>query len=298
MNSTSISGVYTALITPFYKGNVCFEDLEKLVEYQIDKGINGIIPVGTTGESPTLTPEEHIKVIHHCIEVSSGRVPVIAGTGANSTKEAIKYTKEADKAGADGFLQVAPYYNKPSQEGLFRHFSAIAEITDKPIILYSIPSRCGIEIAVDTVERLRFKYPHMNTIKEAGGSCDRVSQLLGAMGNDITVLSGDDSLTLPFMSIGARGVISVASNLVPKSLMKMVHSALKNDYIQGIKLHTELYPLFKNLFIETSPVPIKSACAQAGIIRSPEVRLPLFAMKENNQKILDHTIRELDIKII
>ncbi len=297
MNSTSISGVYTALITPFFKGNVCYEDLEKLVEYQIKEGIDGIIPVGTTGESPTLKPEEHIEVIRYCVEISAGRVPVITGTGANSTEEAVDYTKKADEAGADGFLQVAPYYNKPSQEGLFRHFGAIAEITDKPIVLYSIPSRCGIEIAIDTVERLRAQYPHVNTIKEAGGSCDRVCQLINAMGNDITVISGDDSLTLPFMSVGAKGVISVASNLDPGGLMRMVHAALDNDYTQATELHIKLYPLFKNLFIETSPVPIKSACAQAGIIRSPEVRLPLFAMSASNQKILDHTLDELGIKV-
>lgn len=297
MNSTSISGVYTALITPFFETNVCYEDLEKLIEHQIKGGIDGIIPVGTTGESPTLKPEEHIEVIRRSVEISAGRIPVIAGTGANSTEEAIEYTRKAEKAGADGFLQVAPYYNKPSQEGLFRHFSSIAEITDKPIVLYSIPSRCGVEIGVETVERLRSQYSHVNTIKEAGGSCDRVCQLINAMGDDITVISGDDSLTLPFMSVGARGVISVASNLDPGGLISMVHAALNNDYAKATEMHNKLYPLFKNLFIETSPVPIKSACAQAGIIQSPEVRLPLYAMSASNQKILDHTLDELKINI-
>ena len=297
MNSTPISGVYTALITPFFEGNVCYEDLEKLIEYQIKEGIDGIIPVGTTGESPTLKPDEHIEVIRRSVEISAGRVPVIAGTGANSTEEALEYTRKADAAGADGFLQVAPYYNKPSQEGLFRHFGAVAEITDKPIILYSIPSRCGIEIAIDTVVRLRAQYSHVNIIKEAGGSCDRVCQLINAMGDEITILSGDDSLTLPFMSVGARGVISVASNLDPGGLISMVHAALDNDYSKATELHNKLYPLFKNLFIETSPVPIKSACAQAGVIRSPEVRLPLFAMTSPNQKILDQTVDELGIKV-
>ncbi len=296
MNSTHISGVYTAIITPFYEGNVSYEDLGKLIECQIKGGIDGIVPVGTTGESPTLSPDEHIEVIRYSVEIAAGRVPVIAGTGANSTDEALHYTQKADKAGADGFLQVAPYYNKPSQEGLFQHFSVIAETTDKPIILYSIPSRCGIEIAVDTVERLLSKYPHVNTIKEAGGSCDRVSQLVGAMGDDLSVISGDDSLTLPFISVGANGVISVASNLIPGDLVEMVHAALDNDFAKATSLHKKYYSLFKNLFIETSPVPIKSACSQAGIIRSAEVRLPLYAMTDPNQKILDLTLDQLGLK--
>src|SRR5215217_3879164 len=213
MKLRQLTGTITALVTPFRDGQVSYIDLKKLVAYQIKSGINGLVPMGTTGESPTLNYDEHMEVIRFVIAESRGRVPVIAGTGSNSTHEAVEFTRLSHDAGADAMLLVAPYYNKPSQEGLFRHFCAIAETTDKPIILYSIPGRCGIEISVTVVERLRAKYKHVAWIKEAGGSVDRVDQFKQAMGNDIIVLSGDDSLTLPFMAVGADGVISVASNL-------------------------------------------------------------------------------------
>ena len=205
MKLRPFTGTITALVTPFKNQAVAYDDLRKLVEFQIKSGINGLVPVGTTGESPTLSHEEHLDVIHAVIETTRGRVPVIAGTGSNSTHEAVDLTTLATEAGADAVLVVAPYYNKPSQEGVFRYFCAVAEATDKPVILYSIPGRCGIEISVPVVERLRAKYPHVRYIKEAGGSVDRVDQLKQALGKDITVLSGDDSLTLPFMSVGAEG---------------------------------------------------------------------------------------------
>lgn len=290
-----LTGAITALITPFKNGSVAYDDLRKLVEAQIKAGIRGLVPVGTTGESPTLSYEEHMAVIRCVIEVSRGRVPVIAGTGSNSTHEALELTRLSHKAGADGMLIVAPYYNKPSQAGVLRHFSALAEATDKPIILYSIPGRCGIEISLPVIESLRAKYPHVRYIKEAGGSVDRVDQLKQALGRDITVLSGDDSLTLPFMSVGAEGVISVASNLFPKDVVKMTEAALANDYAAAAKIHRKLYPVFKALFIEPNPVPVKTALAHAGRIASDEVRSPLCEMTKSNREILLNALARLGV---
>jgi len=286
MKLRPLTGAITALITPFKNGAVAYDDLRKLVESQIKSGIHGLVPVGTTGESPTLSTEEHLKVIRFVIEVARGRVPVIAGTGSNSTHEAVEQTRFSHEAGANGMLIVAPYYNKPSQEGLFRHFATLAETTDKPIILYSIPGRCGIEIGVPVIERLRAKYPHVRYIKEAGGSVDRVDQLKQAMGKDITVLSGDDSLTLPFMSVGAEGVISVASNLFTKEVVQLTELALANDFAKAGKIHRKLYPVFKSFFIEPNPVPIKTALAHAGRIASDEVRSPLCEMTKANRDAL------------
>ena len=195
-------------------------------------------------------------------------------------------TRAADEAGADGVLLVAPYYNRPTQEGLFRHFAAIAEVTDKPIVLYSIPGRCGVEIGVRVIERLRAKYAHVAHIKEAGGSVDRVDQIVSALGKDMTVLSGDDSLTLPFMAVGAKGVISVASNLYPKQVSQLVQYALAEDYVKARAMHRRLYPAFKAIFIESNPAPIKFAMAEAGIISSDEVRLPLSPLTDESRKTL------------
>ena len=275
MKLRPLTGTITALVTPFKNHEVAYRDLAKLVEHQIKGGINGLVPVGTTGESPTLSHEEHMDVIRAVVAATRGRVPVIAGTGSNSTHEAVELTQHAHAAGADGMLVVTPYYNKPNQEGLFRHYCAVADATDRPIILYSIPGRCGIEISVPVVERLRARYPHVRWIKEAGGNVDRVDQLKQALGADITVLSGDDSLTLPFMAVGAEGVISVASNLAVREVGQMVRLALANDYTKAARLHRQLYPFFKAIFLDPNPVPIKVALVRAGIISSPEVRPPL-----------------------
>ncbi len=275
MKLRPLTGTLTALVTPFKNHEVAYRDLAKLVEHQIKGGINGLVPVGTTGESPTLSHEEHMDVIRAVIASARGRVPVIAGTGSNSTHEAVELTHQAHAAGADGMLVVTPYYNKPNQEGLFQHYCAVADATDRPIILYSIPGRCGIEISVPVVERLRAKYPHVRWIKEAGGSVDRVDQLKQAMGSDITVLSGDDSLTLPFMAVGAEGVISVASNLAVREIGQMVRFALADEYAKAARLHRQLYPLFKAIFLDPNPVPIKVALVRAGIITSAAVRPPL-----------------------
>lgn len=291
-----LTGTITALVTPFRDGQVNYSDLKKLVAHQIRGGIEGLVPVGTTGESPTLGYEEHMEVIRCVIAESRGRVPVIAGTGSNSTREAVELTRLSHDAGADAMLVVAPYYNKPSQEGLSRHFCEIAETTDKPIVLYSIPGRCGIEISVGVVERLRRRYKHVAWIKEAGGSVDRVDQLKQALGGDIVVLSGDDSLTLPFLSVGAEGVISVASNLLVREVVKLVQLARADEFAKAARIHRRLYPVFKALFIEPNPVPIKAALARAGIIGSAEVRSPLCAMSEANAKILEQALEQLEAK--
>jgi 4-hydroxy-tetrahydrodipicolinate synthase len=286
MKLRPLTGTITALVTPFRGSEIAYDDLAKLVAYQIKGGIDGVVPVGTTGESPTLSHEEHMEVVRATIAAAKGKVPVIAGTGSNSTSEAAELTRLAHAAGADAMLVVAPYYNKPSQEGLFRHYCTVADATDRPVILYSIPGRCGIEIGIPVVERLVSRYKHVRWIKEAGGSVDRVDQLKQAMGADITVLSGDDSLTLPFMAVGAEGVISVASNLFVREIGQMVRFALNNDFAKAGKLHRKLYPAFKALFIEPNPVPMKVALVRAGLIASADVREPLSEMTPANLQIL------------
>lgn len=277
------------MATPFTEdGSIAKSDLEKLVDSQIEGGINGLVPVGTTGESPTLNHEEHNEVVEIVVESAKGRVPVIAGAGSNSTREAISLTKHADEAGADGILHVTGYYNKPSQEGMFQHFSAIASETDKPIVLYSIPSRCVVDISIDTVERLVAKFPNIRHIKESGGSVARVDQLKIALGDEITVLSGDDGLTLPFLSSGAEGAISVASNIFPAEVGAMIQAALDGDLKTASRWHQQLYPIFSTLFIEPSPVPVKACLKEIGLFQSGRVRLPLCPMSaENQQKVLD-----------
>lgn len=289
------AGVFTALATPMRDGNVAYDDLEKLIAHQIDGGIDGLVSVGTTGESPTLIHDEHIGVIRATVEAASGRVPVYAGTGSNSTEEAVKLTREAEAAGADGFLLVAPYYNKPNDEGLFLHFSQIAAATERPIILYSIPSRCGIEISVEVTARLHEAYPHVCCMKAAEGSCDKVARYINTLGSDFRVMSGDDALTLPFMSAGATGVISVASNLVVAPLVEMVCAANANDFATAREIFLKYYPLFKAIFVEPNPVPIKFALQRAGIIQCPSVRLPLAPLSEPNRASLEALLQELGL---
>jgi len=284
------TGTYTALVTPFRDGKMDESALERLIKSQIKAGVDGIVPVGTTGESPTLSFEEHIDVIEKSIEFAAGKVKVLAGTGANSTDEAIYLTIAAERAGANGSLQVSPYYNKPTQEGLFQHFRAIASATKLPIVLYSIPSRCGIEIGVETVRRLARECRNVVGIKEAGGSADRVSQLRAALGPKFDILSGDDSLTLPFMAVGAQGVVSVASNVIPKEVARMVRAFASGKAAVALKLHDKFYGLFKDLFIETNPGPVKAALAMLGEIRE-EYRLPLVPLSPVNREALRTTLR-------
>jgi 4-hydroxy-tetrahydrodipicolinate synthase len=284
------TGTYTALVTPFKNGKIDEAAFERLIKMQIKGGVDGIVPVGTTGESPTVDTDEHIRIIKLAVKFAAGKIKVLAGTGANATAEAIHLTQAAERAGADGSLQVAPYYNKPTQDGLFQHFHAIARSTKLPIVLYSIPGRCGIEIGVDTVNRLAHDSVNIVGIKEAGGNADRVSQLRAALGARFEIMSGDDALTLPFMAVGAQGVISVASNVVPREVSHMVKAFAMGKADVALKLHNKLYPLFKDLFIETNPVPVKAALAMMGAMEE-EYRLPLVRMSSANRDKLRKTLK-------
>ena len=293
MDKKLLHGVHTALITPMKDGKVSYGDLENLISKQIDGNVSGLVPCGTTGESPTLCKDEHLEVIRQTIGMANGKVPVIAGTGANSTQEALFLTENADQAGADAFLIVAPYYNKPSQEGLFAHFSAIAKRTEKPIVLYSIPSRCGIEISTDTAKRLRENHPHICALKEAGGRSSKVSETVVALDSDFTVLSGDDGLTLPFMACGAKGVVSVASNLIPQKVVSLVSLALQGKFVDAQKIHLENYNFFTDIFCEPNPVPIKTLLHLKNVISSAEVRLPLSPVSASNKQLLEKIASDL-----
>jgi 4-hydroxy-tetrahydrodipicolinate synthase len=288
------TGTYTAIVTPFRGGQLDEAALARLIQFQIKGGVDGIVPVGTTGESPTVNYEEHIQIIAWSVKFAARKIKVLAGTGGNSTSEAVYLTQAAEKSGADGSLQVAPYYNKPTQEGLYQHFKAVAKATKLPIVLYSIPGRCGVEIAVDTVKRLAHDCKNIIGIKEAGGSCDRVSQLRAALGPKFEILSGDDSMTVPFMSVGADGVISVASNVAPKEVSQMVKAFARGDAKKAMALHARYYPLFKDLFIETNPTPVKAALAMMKIIEE-EYRLPLVAMNPKNWDVLRTTLKRCDV---
>ena len=288
------TGTYTAIVTPFSKGKIDEAALERLIQAQVRAGVDGIVPVGTTGESPTVDYEEHVRLIERSVKFARGKIKVLAGTGGNSTSEAIYLTEQAEKAGASGSLQVAPYYNKPTQEGIFQHFVEVARHTRLPIVLYSIPGRCGIEIGVDTVKRLAHECKNIIGIKEAGGNADRVSQLRAALGPRFEIMSGDDSLTLPFMAVGAQGVISVASNVIPRQVAQMVKAYAAGKTRAALKLHQQYYPLFKDLFIETNPVPVKAALAMLGQIEE-EYRLPLVPMSAKNRETLRATMKAVGV---
>lgn len=274
------AGTHTAIITPFRNGQIDEASLKQLVDFQFDNGVTGVVPCGTTGESPTLDYEEHDRVVRLTVEYAGGRGIVMAGTGANSTREAVSLTQAAEAAGATASLQVAPYYNKPTPEGLFQHFRAVAESTSLPIMLYSIPGRCGIEIGLDVLQRLVSACPNIRAIKEAGGNPERVSQMRQILPASFEILSGDDGLTLPFMSVGGVGVVSVASNVIPRQISDMVGLALKGDYAGARALHEQYYPLFAAfLKLATNPIPVKTAMALAGRC-TDELRLPLAPMEE------------------
>ncbi len=285
-----LSGVYTALITPFAGGKVDYPAFERLIENQIKGGVAGIVPVGTTGESPTLDYDEHSKVIECAIKCAAGRCKVIAGTGANSTAEAIRLTAEAKEMGADATLQVTPYYNKPTGEGMYRHFSAVAEV-GLPVVLYNVPGRSGVPIPVDVIARLS-ENPAIVAVKEAGGNADRVSQILEKC--DICVLSGDDALTLPMMSLGAKGVISVASHIIPEQVVAMVNAALAGDFKTALAIHRKYYRLFCDLFIESNPIPVKAAMEMAGFTAA-EYRLPLCGISDSHREILRETMKKCGV---
>ena len=282
------SGTFTALVTPFRNGEVDVEALEGMVEFQIEHGVSGLVPCGTTGETPAMSEAEDRVVVETVVRVAAGRVPVVAGTGSNSTDMAIKYTKMAQEAGADGSLQVAPYYNKPTQEGLFRHFVAIAESTDLPLILYNIPGRTSVTISAETMARLA-EVPNIVGVKDSTLSMNMISDVISLCGEEFDVLSGDDPMTLPLISLGGVGVISVASNIAPGAVSDMVRALLEGDFERGRELHYDLLPLFRALFVETNPIPVKTAASLLGLC-SDEMRLPLIPMSGENLRRLQETL--------
>jgi 4-hydroxy-tetrahydrodipicolinate synthase len=286
-----LHGTFTALVTPFNTdGSVDYGALHELVNWQIASGVEGIVTVGTTGESPTLDMEEHLKVIEVTIEAAAKKAIIIAGTGANSTSEALELTREAKQMGADATLQVTPYYNKPNAEGMFRHFTAVADL-GLPVVLYNVPGRAGKEIPLETVLRLAAN-PMVIAIKEAAGNVDRVSAILNAC--EMTVLSGDDSLTLPMISVGASGVISVVSNVIPAEMSNMVRLARLDKFADARELHRMYYPLFRDLFLDTNPIPVKAALAMMGRIL-PTYRLPLCEPSEKIREQLHKTLSSLNL---
>jgi len=284
------SGAMVALITPFHEGQIDFSTLDELVELQIKSGIDAIVPVGTTGECPTLSHSEHKKVIERVVKTAAGQVPVIAGTGSNSTAEAIELTDFAKKTGADASLQVCPYYNKPTQEGFFQHFKTIAEEVDLPMVLYNIPGRCGgTGLTVETIAKLA-EIENIVAIKEATGSLDMTSSIINAC--DITVISGDDSLTLPICSVGGKGVISVIANIVPSDVKAMTDLILEGDFVQARRWHNKLFALSKNMLsLATNPIPIKAAMAMLDMT-SEEMRLPMTPLDESKKAILCQALKD------
>jgi 4-hydroxy-tetrahydrodipicolinate synthase len=287
-----LQGAMTAMITPFVNGAVDWDRLESNVNYQIDHGIDALVPTGTTGESPTLSHAEHRQVIEKVVAAANGRTKVIAGTGSNATSEASDLTRHAKDVGADAALVVSPYYNKPTQEGLYRHFATIADQVGLPIVLYNIPGRCGVTIEPQTVARLA-AHENIVAIKEATGSLDFASEINTLC--EITILSGDDSLTLPLMSIGAKGVISVLSNIIPDKIVGLVHAVLDGKDPLARQYHLELFPLIKGMFIETNPIPIKTAMALAGL-DSGELRLPLSELAHENLVTLTRLLDDAGLR--
>jgi 4-hydroxy-tetrahydrodipicolinate synthase len=286
-------GSFVAIVTPFKNGQVDEEGLRNLIEFQITNGTNGIVPCGTTGESATLDHSEHSQVISIAVDACKGRVPVLAGTGSNSTKEAIKLTKEAEKAKADGALLITPYYNKPTQEGLYRHFEAIAKETNLPIVLYNVPSRTSVNMLSNTVKRLS-EIKNCVGIKEASGSLQQMSEIVDQCGDNFSLISGDDPLLLPILSVGGKGIISVTANVVPDKVSKLCAHAAKNEMEEARKLHFELMELNNAMFIETNPIPVKTALGLMGKI-DPELRPPLSPMSEENLNSLKTVLRKYSL---
>lgn len=278
-------GVFTALVTPFKNGEVDSDTYGSLVERQIEAGVAGLVPVGTTGEAATLTEQEAETLIKKTVELAKGRAYVLAGAGANDTTKAVEKARRAEAAGADGLLVVTPYYNKPSQAGLVAHYSAIAEATKLPIVLYSVPGRCGVEIAPETCAKLLDQHDNIVAIKEAGGNPTRVTQLRAACGDRLIVHSGDDALTLPFMSLGAAGVTSVVSNVAPREVVAMVDAWLRGETAKALELHELIAELTDSMFIESNPGPVKAAMAISNLV-GPEMRLPMVPVTEPTRERL------------
>ncbi|MBV8140518.1 MAG: 4-hydroxy-tetrahydrodipicolinate synthase [Verrucomicrobia bacterium] len=288
------TGTYTAIVTPFRNGEVDETAFRNLVEFQIENGVDGIVPTGTTGEAATLDFDEHLRVIQIAVEEARGRCKIIAGTGSNSTLEAIELTQKAEQLGVEAALLASPYYNKPTQEGVYRHYKQIAESTSLQLMLYNVPSRTGGEIGVETCARLAEECKTIVSIKEAGGSPERVSALKKILPPEFTILSGDDGLTLPFMAVGAVGVVSVASNVIPKHITDMVNAFLADRSADALKIHLRYYQLFKDLFIESNPIPVKTALYLMGMIEN-EFRLPLCEISKAHQGKLHETLTALKL---
>ncbi len=287
------TGVITALVTPFRNGALDEEALRRLVDDQIASGVDGLVPVGTTGESPTVDHEEHLRIIQVVIEQVRKRVPVIAGTGGNSTREAIELSREARKLGADGMLQVTPYYNRPTQDGLYRHFKAIVEAAPLPTVLYNVPTRTACDLLPETVARL-CELPQIVAIKEATGNLQRASQILTKVGDRLVVLSGDDATAFPLFAVGARGVISVVSNVAPAEFSAMWDSFAAGDWLKARALHNRLFPLLEGLFVEANPIPVKAALAMMGKI-GDEIRPPLYALQGASREKLRKILVDLQL---
>jgi 4-hydroxy-tetrahydrodipicolinate synthase len=286
-------GIYTALITPFRDGEVDFAALGKLIERQVEGGVDGLVPCGSTGESATLSHDEHEQVIDFTLEKANKRVKVIAGTGSNSTRETIRLTRFAKEHGADGSLLIAPYYNKPTQEGLYAHYAAVAEAVDLPQLVYNIPGRCAVNILPETLARLA-RHDNVVGVKEASGSLDQISRVVELCGPDFNVISGDDTLTLPILAVGGRGSIAVISNLLPKRFGELVRAGLAGDFAKARQLHYALLPVMRSLFLEGNPAGIKSALALTGAC-SEELRLPLTKQSDANRDILKRALEQASV---
>jgi len=273
------------LVTPFKGGRFDEEAFRRLVGRQVQEGTDGLVPCGTTGEAPTLAPEEHAAVVRAAVAEARGRVPVVAGVGTNSTLKTVHQVQEIDRLRPDAFLVTVPYYNRPTQEGLLLHFRAVAAATRKPIVVYNIPGRTGVNLLPATLARLTKQCRNVVALKEAAGSLDQVSEILNAVPASFSVLSGDDSLTLPMMAVGAKGVISVVANLLPRETARLCALALRDEYARAARIHRRLLGLIKALFVETNPIPVKTALSMMGFC-SPELRLPLCAMSEKNRDVL------------
>ena len=288
-------GAITAIVTPFTEnGELDEEALRRLVEFQIKNKIDGIVPCGTTGESPTLDHEEHGRVIEIVVDAAKGTVPIIAGAGSNSTRHAIEMTRQAADLGADASLHVPPYYNKPTQEGIYRHFSEIAKAVDLPIIAYNIQGRTAVNIETSTLARLAKEYSNITGVKEASGNISQMMDVINELPKNFAVISGDDNLTLPLMALGGTGVISVASNIIPREMHELCEYALNGNFEKARKMHYELLPLFKGIFIETNPIPIKAALAMKGMIKE-SYRLPMCEMKAENKEKLRKILKDLKV---
>ncbi|MFC1566761.1 4-hydroxy-tetrahydrodipicolinate synthase [bacterium] len=290
----NLEGSLVAIITPFKDGKVDEECLRKLVNWHIEQGTNGLVPCGTTGESATLSHDEHEQVVEIVVDEAKGKIPVVAGTGSNNTEEAVRLSQHAEKAGADACLVIAPYYNKPTQRGIYEHFKKVADSVKIPIVMYNIQSRTGINMQPETIAKLANDCKNIIAIKEASGSLDQACQIRLLCGDKLTILSGDDALLLPLMSVGAKGVISVVANIVPNDVANIVKAFNASNITEAMKWHYKLYPLIKAMFIETNPIPVKAAMKMLGLC-SDDLRLPMYEMEEVNKKKLEKALKEYGI---